>query len=322
MKQNRPQLARIQFIDRKIQGNTYPNATSLAREYEVNSRTIRRDIEYMRDSLGCPIEFDRKKNGFYYTEPSFSLPAVRISKSELFALCVAEKALEQYRATPLYPKLSSIFNKLVSTLPDELETAYTWFTPDITFMTRSRTSIQPEIWETISGSLNSCNVLRIDHMKAGDTHAKTRDVEPCHMVSYEGDWYLIAFCRLRKRVLTFAISRISSAEKLKESFPGKKDFSVNEYLGDHFGITIGGESHDVEIEFSADSAPYIREREWHENQEIRENQDGSLAIAFTTNSLQEVKRWVLGWGSSARVIRPEQLRREIVEELTRTLETY
>jgi predicted DNA-binding transcriptional regulator YafY len=322
MPHGEPLMARIRFIDRKIRDGRFPNARSLAHEYEVSERTILRDIEYMRNMLDCPIEYDKKRRGFYYAEPAFALPNVSIRESELFALCVAEKALDQYRGTPLYGALASVFKKILSDLPEEMTVHYSWLNPDISFIVQSHTLIKHEIWETISTALYTRALLSIVHRKAGAGEATERIVEPYHMASYEGEWYLIAFCKLRKQILTFALSRIERAENLQETFVRPGSFRLDEYLGDNFGIMKEDKTHDVEIEFSSRASSYIRERIWREGQTIQESPDGGLLLRFKANSLKEVKRWVLGWGPMARVRAPSVLADEIMRDLRTAAENY
>lgn len=322
MSRTKPLMHRIHFIDKKIREGTYPNARSLAKEYEVSDRTILRDIEYMRDMLDCPIEYDAGKRGYCYTEPSFSIPAVHIGESELFALCVAERALEQYRATPLYETLARVFDKLVLALPGEVKVNYSWLNPEISFLHRGQTEIDPAVWEEVAAALTSRRVLRITHRKAGAEEVTERLVEPRHMASYEGEWYLIARCRTRNEEVTFAMSRIERARRTEETYRIPGAFDIATYLGEHFGIVREGESHLVEVEFSPAAAPYVRERTWHGEQEIRDLAGGGIVIAFTTNSLVEVRRWVLGWGAAARVLSPLRLVEEIRKELEGAIGNY
>jgi len=322
MQPGKPLMARILYIDRKIRDGAFPSVRKLAQEYEVSARTIYRDIEYMRDMLDCPIEYDKKRRGFYYTEPAFTIPNIAIRESDLFALCVAEKALEQYRGTPLFETLASVFQKILSALPGETTVDYSWLNPDISFFQLSYTVIRHDVWKTISTSLYTRTLLRITHRKAGAREATDRIVEPYHMVSYEGEWYLIAFCRLRKQALTFALSRITHAERLEQTFMKPDSFSLTAYLGEHFGIMKENEDYEVEIEFAPPAASYVRERVWREDQSLRENPDGSLFLGLRVNSLTEIKRWVLGWGPLARVISPEILKEEIKRDLANAIGNY
>ncbi len=68
--------SRLLLIDKAIRSGKFPNANKLASIAEVNPRTIHRDIEYMRDMYGAPIEYDSYKRGFYYTEDNFFMRGV------------------------------------------------------------------------------------------------------------------------------------------------------------------------------------------------------------------------------------------------------
>ncbi|MCU0848444.1 MAG: transcriptional regulator [Spirochaetes bacterium] len=322
MKYGKPLLSRIQFIDARIRDGKYPNSRKLAEEYEVSERTIHRDIDYMRDMLGCPIEYNKNKRGYYYAEPFFSLPSVQITEKELFAFCVAEKALEEYRATPLYDTLAKVYKKLTENLTDEITANFSWLNPDISFIQQSTTIITPSIWETISTALYTHSVLDASHRKAGATKSTKRLIEPYHMAIYEGEWYLIGYCRLKKETLIFAISRFESVKRLNETFVKPETFNINEYLGSHFGITRENENYQVKVKFNSTAAPYILERNWSCDQTIDKNKDGSIILTFKSNSIKEVKRWVLSWGSTVEVISPNELVLDIYNELKLMIENY
>ncbi len=67
----------------------------------------------------------------------------------------------------------------------------------------------------------------------------------------------------------------------------------------------------VVIRFRADQATYIREREWHPTQKVRDLRDGRVELTFRAGGIYEIIRWVLSWGNAAEVIRPARLRREL-----------
>jgi len=319
---NKLQHSRLLFIDRKIRSGGYPNAASLAKEYEVSARTISRDIEYMRDSLQAPIEFDTHHNGYYYTEKNFFLPALDIRESDFFAICITEKALKQYENTPLYEKLSSVFNRLKEYLPESIRVNTTWIDTKYTFMQESFTDIMPEVWETVSSGLRQSRQLELLHRKAGAAEPVKRVVDPYHIVNYRGEWYLVGLCHRRNEVLRFAMSRIRSVSLLDTEYLIPHDFEFSAFMGSNFGIMTGETEYPVSIEFSEAQAPYILERQWQSGQEITQNSDGTVILSFKTNSLFELKRWVLSWGSDARVLSPELLKNEIAEEIEKLGKLY
>src|SRR5947199_6770712 len=85
---------------------------------EVSTKSIHRDLEFMRDRLKLPLEYDGSRYGYYYTQQVSSFPTLQITEGELFALLVAEKALQQYRGTPFEEPLVSAFKKMAASLPD------------------------------------------------------------------------------------------------------------------------------------------------------------------------------------------------------------
>jgi predicted DNA-binding transcriptional regulator YafY len=109
---SRPPLNRFQEIFHAIKANRYPNRTQLAHSIEVTTKTIQRDLDYMRYQLGLPIEFDYARGGYYFTKPTTDLPLFQLTEAELVSVFVAQKALEAYRGTPFEQPLRTAFQKL------------------------------------------------------------------------------------------------------------------------------------------------------------------------------------------------------------------
>ena len=322
MSKFKPQFKRLLYIDSRINSGDYPNCSRLAKDYEVSSRTIHRDIEYMRDMLDAPIEYNSSRRGYYYTEPNYRLPSIDIKESDFFAICIAEKALQQYENTPIYDKLSSIFYKLRDLLPDTIPVNTSWIDNRYSFIRESYTLIDPEIWETISLALRNQKQLIIKHKKVKTSNALKRIVNPYHIVSFNGEWYLIAYCNYRNSILKFAISRIKEVSITDSGFKIPDDFDYNLYMGSNFGIMTEEREYLVKIKFEAKLAPYICERTWHPTQIIKENRDGSIVFSFLTNSFLEVKQWVLSWGADAKVISPKILADRVKGSLQQALTKY
>ncbi len=79
---------------------------------------------------------------------------------------------------------------------------------------------------------------------------------------------------------------------------------------------------EVVIRFAPQAARYVREKHWHDSQQIEEQSDGWLILKFQTGGLGEVKRWVLQYGGEAEVITPESLRQDCIKEISKLAELY
>jgi predicted DNA-binding transcriptional regulator YafY len=326
MQKDKTQLLRLVFIDRKIRegmkSGNYANCSNMAQEYEVSSKSIMRDIDYLKNQRDAPIAYDARKRGYFYSEENFKLPAIDINASDLFALCITEKVLKQHENTPIYEKLRSIFHKIEESLPEKVSIEPSWVNSSISIVGEHRTLIEPHIWAVIAEALQQSKLLSLAYLKPGAGKATKREIEPYHLVSFQGEWYVIGFCRTRKMVLTFAISRIRSAALGSQTFSIPEDFDFQEISRKRFGIFSGEKPFEVTIIFDKKNAPYVKEREWHPSQKMKSRQDGSLQLTLTTSHFLEIKKWILSWGRGAQVLEPDTLRSEIINELAEMSRLY
>jgi len=65
------------------------------------------------------------------------------------------------------------------------------------------------------------------------------------------------------------------------------------------------------VRFSPAVAVRVREREWHESQELLPLPDGGVELTLRLGALAEVAGWILSWGADAEVLRPPELRRRL-----------
>src|SRR5512142_1117633 len=119
-RRSRPPLARMLQIHQALRSGGYPNASTLASQLEVCTKSIHRDLAFMRDRLQLPIEYDGKRFGFFYTQPVRAFPTLQITEGELFALVGAERALQQYRGTGFEKPLLNALRKMQTSLPDTI----------------------------------------------------------------------------------------------------------------------------------------------------------------------------------------------------------
>lgn len=325
LQKDKTQLQRLIFIDRQIRDGMrcgrYANCHTMAREYEVSTKSIQRDLDYLKYQCDAPIEYDSSKKGYYYSEENFKMPAVQINASDLFAISLAEKVLKQHEDTPIYQKLVSVFKKIEESLPEKVAIHPAWIDNRISIIQQQKTTILPEIWSSVADALQRNRTLTISYRKPGAPRARSRDVDPYHLVNFQGEWYLVGFCHLRGKILTFSISRIKTTFVTSQGFTVQAGFDFKN-TSTRFGIFSGDHSYRVKIRFEKQHAAYVREREWHPSQELSPQKDGGLIFAITTSHLFEIRQWVLSWGAGVRVLEPPELVEQVKDELGAALRQY
>jgi predicted DNA-binding transcriptional regulator YafY len=304
---SRPPLERMLRIHQAIQSGRHPNAVSLARELEVSSKSIHRDFEFMRDRLQLPLQYDHDHKGYYYTGEVSSFPTLQITEGELFALLVAEKALQQYRGTTFERPLLSAFKKMAAALPDTVSLNLADWERTISFRTSAEPILNLEIFDTLAKATAKRQQLQLTYRKPGRRETELRVVDPYHLANINGEWFLFAWCHLRKDIRTFVPARIRAIAVTGQTFDRPQKFSLEKRLRDSFGVQSGQGSFDVVIRFNELVSDYIREKKWHDSQQLKELKDGGLELRMKLSSLGEVERWVLGWAGNAKVIHPPEL---------------
>ncbi len=294
-------------IHQAIQAGRFPNASTLATEIEVAPKTIHRDLEFMRDRLGLPLEYDARRFGYFYTEEVNAFPTVQITEGELFALIVAEKALQQYRGTNFEKPLLSAIRKMEQSLPDTISLNLADIEQTISFRTRAEPILDLEMFDALAKATARRQQLELAYRKPGGRQPEPRLVDPYHLANINGEWFLFAYDHARGDVRTFVPARVLAAKPTGKSFERPEKFSLERRLRDSFGVYSGEGKYEVVLHFNARVADLIREKKWHESQRLREMKNGSVELRLTLSGLVEIERWVLGWGGDATVVRPREL---------------
>ncbi len=318
---SRPPLERMLRIHQALKADRFPNAALLARELEVSAKSVHRDLDFMRDRLKLPIEYDAARFGYWYTEEVETFPTFQFTEGELFALVVAEKALQQYRGTSFEKPLLSALRKMEQALPDTISLSLADIDQTISFRTRAEPILDLAVFDALAKATAARQQLELSYRKPGQRDAEQRVVDPYHLANINGEWFLFAFDHLRKDIRTFVPARIKAVERTGKTFDRRQEFSLEERLRGSFGVQSGQGQFDVVIRFNERAADYIREKKWHDSQSLRELKNGGVELRMSLSSLAEVERWVLSWGGDAVVVRPAQLAEAVKRSARRILET-
>ena len=99
-------LERLLKIDSLLRSGIRQTQKSLSEATEVSDRTIRSDLDFLRDRYNAPLEYQKNK-GWYYTDHTWRLPSISLSQGELFALTLGARMLESYSGSAYVNELRS-----------------------------------------------------------------------------------------------------------------------------------------------------------------------------------------------------------------------
>lgn len=310
---SRPPLARMVRIHDLLQGGRLPNCTRLAQLLEVCPKTIQRDIEFMRDQLDLPIEYDAERHGFFYSREVAAFPTVQVTEGELVALAVAQKALEQYRGTPFERPLEAAFQKLTDGLNEKISFSWTHVEGSVSFRQAGTTVPDLRLFERLGEAVFRSQEVEFDYLKPGAEAPERRRVQPYHVACIDGQWYLFGQDLVRDGIRTFALTRMRGLRNLGKRFLRPLGFSIDNLLAASFGVFHGGKPQAVRLRFSRTVARLVMERRWHATQKVVALEGGGCEMTMKVMDSPELRRWILSWGAEAEVLAPATLREKVGE---------
>jgi predicted DNA-binding transcriptional regulator YafY len=304
-------------ILKRIEAGRYTTAQDLADEHGVTERTIRRDIEALQEA-GFPL-YDERVDGrkiWRLVEGYKQRLTQTFTLAELSALYFSKNLMSFLGGAPFAQDLESAFGKIKEALPAR----------SLPYLARVQElfAARPDPWKDYSGKQDVINALidavlhqrraNIAYFSFNSRRTKSYTVDPYRLVYYHGGLYMYARAEEYGEVRTFAVERIETIEVLEETFEIPADFNISEHSRAAFGMT-GGKAEPVEVVFDPEAAKYVRERVWHESQELAESPGGSVTLRMSVYPGPEVKAWIKGYLPHVRVVKPAALRDEIARDL-------
>jgi predicted DNA-binding transcriptional regulator YafY len=314
---------RILAVDSLIRAGKYPNATTIAKRLEVTARTAQRDIEYMRDMYGAPIEYDSERRGYYYSEANFYIKSVPLTEGELFSIALFDPLLEQYRNTPLEGDLRKIFSKIIRSLPDNVDVEANFLTGQMSFIPDKPAKIDRKAFKIIFTALKTRTAISFDYRPLSKDTYMRRTADPYHAIAHKGNWYVIGRCHDKGEPRMFAFSRIKNAALTKNHFVIPEGFNPHEYFDRETGVWASSRTpQTVELLFDREIGIYALDQQWHSGQTVEERKDGSVYVKFETSQMPEVLRFVLGQGHTVKALGPAELVERVKAETERVRGMY
>jgi len=318
------QLERLLQIDGFLRSKQRQTSDTLAIALEVSERTIRKDLAFLRDRYHAPLEYSHKQ-GWYYTDAQWRLPSITLTQGELFALTLGARMLQAYAGSAYEKELQSSIQRLAERLPEKTRINLERLAQErIIFRSGAEMlHFDPQVWEQLELACHNSRKVWMRYYAASYNQESERIIEPYLIDIYRGsNPYVIAFCHKRQDFRDFRIDRIRELQVLEESFQRDPNFNPKEYLANRFQYERGNQTFSVVIWFDRATAPYIRERRWHITQTIVKHADGSLTLQMEVPGLNDIKRWVLGYGKGAVVKAPPELVTLVKAEVEEMKKSY
>ncbi|MGD0674611.1 MAG: WYL domain-containing protein [Polyangiaceae bacterium] len=334
------QHRRIDFLREKLEAHTAGlTLEELAAMLRITTRSVRR---YLRElALVTELESIALQPGgahVWRIKPSERGRAVVLRRTQAYALLAARPVFDVLRGSALFDEIDLALREIEqvahrpTTRPStrdaagdgRLDERFAYAAP-AAHAYPNRAEDVDELFRAVA----ELRVLRFRHRDRSDKSGRGARVI-AHAYALVLDAGAIT-CVTRDVDLgstrTFAFDAMSELEASEEErFELPADFAIQEWLHGDFGVARGGRPVRVLVEFEPRVGEAIRGRRVHPTQKVAVAADGRVRASMQVPELPEVmdrvRRWILGFGATARVLEPLGLAEEIALELRRAAERY
>ena len=179
-----------------------------------------------------------------------------------------------------------------------------------------------ENFAEIGSALLKRQRLQIQYYSKGKDETTDREVSPQRLIYYRDNWYLDAYCHLRKGLRSFAMDGIRQAHITSTKADDIPEKQLQEHFTESYGIFSGKATHRAKLRFTPLHARWVAAETWHGQQVSSFGQDGFYTLEFDYDQDPELIMDILKHGSGVEVLGPTDLKKKIIAELGAALAVY
>ncbi|HET6604452.1 MAG TPA: YafY family protein [Xanthomonadaceae bacterium] len=305
---------RILALHRMLRHARYP--VPLARlkdELGCSRATLYRDIAFLRDALGAPIESSEDPHGFRYDEVEggrFELPGLWLSSEELHALLVAHQLLARTGPGVLDDAIEPLQERIEALLAEHAG-GRRWPIERVRVIASGTRRLDQHVFRNVATAVLERRRLAFGYRARSTEATTTRRVSPQRLTHYRDNWYLDAWDHAREALRSFALDRMREPKVLEEAAIDQPETELDEQLASSYGIFSGAPRGWATIRFSERAARWVADEHWHSAQQGQFLPDGRYELKLPYSDPKELLMDVLRYGPDAEVVSPPALREEV-----------
>jgi len=316
---------RFYKIDNLLHVNAVVPIDRFLRELEVSRATFKRDIEYMRDRLNAPIEWDRGDGGYRYASgvagKQQSLPGLWFNASEAYALLMMQALLSEMQPGLLGPHIAPLKARLRAVIESGKHPAGD-VESRVKLLNVAARPVTDKNFEVVAAALLGRQRLQILYYSRVRNEFSIREVSPQLLIHHRGNWYLGAWCHQQEAMRSFAMDAIEQASVLSKTSKAMPKKALDGFVGQGYGIFSGSKVQWAKLRFTEARARWVSRELWHPLQRLTPQGDGRLIMELPFTDLRELSMDILRQGRHVEVLGPPELRAQVAQELREMLGQY
>jgi len=311
---------RFHLIDMMLASPEVATFERLQTRLEVSRATLKRDLEYLRNRLNAPIIWDRETRGYRYGKSKavgaqYELPGLWFSAEEIHALLTMQHLLANLDAGGLLgPHIQPLMARLTGLLGSGRHPAEE-VRKRIKLIPLAARRVPLDQFAALGSALLRRKRLLVSYYAKSNDAVSERELSPQRLVHYRENWYLDAWCHLRKGLRSFAVDGVRHAEILDTPAREVAENTLDAMLGAGYGIFSGRKLTWAKLRFSPERARWVALEQWHPKQRGKLQKDGAYVLEMPYADDRELVMDILRHVPEVEVLEPVELREKVIEKL-------
>ncbi len=322
MAQTERQIFILLLLSENKRGYTISDIHASLEKWDVivDKKTIGRDI----DSLSgiCFISEEDRGGKTYYTADKFRLRDITFTSPELVSLAFLLELLKPYQNMAMGKSSQELIHKLIDNTTNLNREFIKHFSGFVSINTNDYITddVNPVFEEQLQTAIRNKNKVRITYHSFGQDEDTIRTIRPFELLINDGALNVVGHCELRNDLRDFRVSRIQDITLLEDSFEIPEEYYLQRARNKFIHLS-GKENEAIVLEFTGNTAKYVKEYEADLADEIHPTENG-ITFHRTTSITEELIRWIMQFGSGVRVVNPPHLKDKIKEEFIKGISLY
>lgn len=318
---------RFQKITQLIRSRGVASSAMLLKKLEISPATLKRDIEYLRSRLHCPILWSADQRGYVIQEDPdskdrpFELPGLWFNASEIYALLAMQHLLKDVQPGLLDTQIQPLQARLRQ-LMDKGEHAAEDIERRVKIIHLGTRRVEASHFEQVAKALLDRRRLEITYLNRDQRETTVREISPLQLVHYRENWLLDAWCHKRDAIRSFSLDAIQKATTLVTRASEVATTEMAKHFESGYGIFAGQAVHKAKLKFTPLRAQWVSLETWHSDQSSKFLRDGSYILEFPYSNDQELVMDILRHGTEVEVLGPLQLRKKLAMMLKQAAKIY
>ena len=290
---------------------------------EISPATFKRDLSKLRDRLNIPIAFDRDLGGYKLEQQDGreELPGLWFTQEEVLALLTIQNMIEQLEPSLLGPKLRPLQKRLDDMLTQQGLDAQV-LAQRVRLVHAGKRRLKLKAFELVAKATLERKQLSIHHYNRQTGENREREISPQQLVHYRDNWYVDAWCHMRKEVRSFSVDAITDCKLIEKQAKELNPDQLRAVMQGGYGIFGGEASAWAKLKFTPQRARWVKREEWHPKQKATELADGSYVLEIPYADERELIGDLLKFGADVEVMGPPALRATVKKIVVSTLVLY